>query len=76
VHYRAVHLHPFYARRTGVAPAALPVATDQSARTLTLPLGPALTDGQQELVVATLREALQPRARNGATSGVPPAQAR
>ncbi len=58
VHYRAVHLHPYYRQRYGIDPATLPVATDMSARTLSLPLSPALSDGDQERVVAALAEGL------------------
>jgi dTDP-4-amino-4,6-dideoxygalactose transaminase len=54
VHYRGVHLHPYYATTYGVAPEDLPVASDISDRTLTLPLGPALTESDQDDVVEAL----------------------
>lgn len=58
VHYRGVHLHPYYRDKYRIDPAALPVATDISARTLSLPLGPALTADDQADVAAALRAAL------------------
>jgi dTDP-4-amino-4,6-dideoxygalactose transaminase len=58
VHYRAVHLHPYYRDRYRIDPASLPVATDLSNRTLSLPLSPALTEAQQSRVVDALRSSL------------------
>jgi dTDP-4-amino-4,6-dideoxygalactose transaminase len=54
VHYRGVHLHPHYARTYGIAPGDLPVATDISHRTLTLPLSPSMTESDQDDVVEAL----------------------
>ena len=56
VHYRGVHLHPYYRRRYGLQPDDLPVATDISNRTLSLPLTSGLTDEDQLDVVAGLQE--------------------
>jgi len=68
VHYVGVHLQPYYRERYAIDPAALPVATDISERTLSLPLSPALSDEDQKDVAAALRAALspevRPRARN------------
>jgi dTDP-4-amino-4,6-dideoxygalactose transaminase len=61
VHYRGVHLHPYYRDRYALDPGALPVATDLSGRTLSLPLSPGVTDGDQEDVVAALRAGLEGR---------------
>jgi dTDP-4-amino-4,6-dideoxygalactose transaminase len=58
VHYRGVHLHPYYRDRYGLARGDFPVADDISDRTLSLPLGPQLTDGDQDDVVGALREVL------------------
>jgi dTDP-4-amino-4,6-dideoxygalactose transaminase len=58
VHYRGVHLHPYYQQRYGVDPASLPVATDWSKRTLSLPLSPALEESDQKDVADALRSAL------------------
>jgi dTDP-4-amino-4,6-dideoxygalactose transaminase len=58
VHYRGVHLHPYYANTYGLAPEDLPVASDISERTLSLPLSPALTDADQDDVVEALSAVL------------------
>lgn len=58
VHYRGVHLHPFYRDRYGLRPEAFPVATDISERTLSLPLSPKVTVQDQDDVVGALRAAL------------------
>ncbi|MBV9473776.1 MAG: DegT/DnrJ/EryC1/StrS aminotransferase family protein, partial [Solirubrobacterales bacterium] len=54
VHYRGVHLHPYYRDRYGLAPEQFPVATAISERTLSLPLGPSLSDADQDDVVEAL----------------------
>jgi dTDP-4-amino-4,6-dideoxygalactose transaminase len=54
VHFRALHLQPFYAERFGYRPGLFPVAEMISARTLSLPLSAAMTDGQVERVVAAV----------------------
>ncbi|MGO9961476.1 MAG: DegT/DnrJ/EryC1/StrS family aminotransferase [Solirubrobacteraceae bacterium] len=58
VHYRGVHLHPYYRDRYGLAPDDFPVATDISERTVSLPLSPKLADSDQDDVVDALRELL------------------
>jgi dTDP-4-amino-4,6-dideoxygalactose transaminase len=58
VHYRGVHLHPYYRDRYGIDPATLPVATDISERTLSLPLSPKVTESDQDDVVEALAAAL------------------
>jgi dTDP-4-amino-4,6-dideoxygalactose transaminase len=58
VHYRGVHLHPYYRDRYAIEPASLPVATDISNRTLSLPLSPKVTERDQADVVAALSAAL------------------
>jgi dTDP-4-amino-4,6-dideoxygalactose transaminase len=58
VHYQAVHLHPYYREAYGLRPADLPVASDISDRTLSLPLSPKVTERDQDDVAAALREAL------------------
>jgi dTDP-4-amino-4,6-dideoxygalactose transaminase len=59
VHYRAVHEHQYYAERFGFKPEDFPVAADISARTLSLPLSPKLTEADQDDVVAALENALR-----------------
>jgi dTDP-4-amino-4,6-dideoxygalactose transaminase len=58
VHYRGVHLQPFYARTYGIAPADLPVSTELSERTLSLPLSPKVSEEDLYDVVAALRSGL------------------
>ena len=58
VHYRGVHLHPYYAQTYGIEPSMLPVASDISDRTLSLPLGPNMTDADQDDVVDALSSVL------------------
>src|SRR5262249_14359666 len=57
VHYRGVHLHPYYRDTYGIKPEQLPVASAISERTLSLPLSPALTESDQDDVVRALQEA-------------------
>jgi dTDP-4-amino-4,6-dideoxygalactose transaminase len=68
VHYRGVHLHPYYRERYGLDPKSLPVASDISERTLSLPLGPNVTGRDQDDVAEALRVAFASRA---ATAGEP-----
>ena len=60
VHYRGVHLHPYYRDRYGLAPSDFPVATSISERTLSLPLSPQVSAADQDDVVAALWELLSP----------------
>lgn len=57
VHYIPVHLQPDY-RRLGFAPGQFPRAEAYYARALSLPMYPALSDEQQNRVVALLGEVL------------------
>jgi dTDP-4-amino-4,6-dideoxygalactose transaminase len=59
VHYRGVHLHPFYREKYALAPADFPVASSISERTLSLPLSPKVTEADQDDVVAALTELLR-----------------
>jgi dTDP-4-amino-4,6-dideoxygalactose transaminase len=65
VHYRGVHLHPYYRDRYGIDPATLPVATEISHRTLSLPLSPRVSEKDQDDVVDALHEALAPDPASG-----------
>jgi dTDP-4-amino-4,6-dideoxygalactose transaminase len=58
VHYRGVHLHPYYRDTYGLVPEQLPVATRISERTLSLPLSPKVTHRDQDDVLAALNEVL------------------
>ena len=57
VHYIPVHTQPFYAH-LGFVKGDFPLAEHYYGRALSLPLFPALTDTQQQRVVAVLRTAL------------------
>jgi dTDP-4-amino-4,6-dideoxygalactose transaminase len=59
VHYLAVHEHPYYRDRYDLVPDAFPVASEISRRTLSLPLGPKLTEQDLVDVVDALRLALK-----------------
>ncbi len=54
VHYRGVHLHPYYRDRYAIDPSALPHATAISDTTLSLPLSAKLTDRDREYVTESL----------------------
>jgi perosamine synthetase len=55
VHYLPVHLHPFYRRRFATGPGDCPVAEAAFCEILTLPLFPAMTDGDVGRVITALR---------------------
>jgi dTDP-4-amino-4,6-dideoxygalactose transaminase len=62
VHYRAVHLHPYYRDRFGYRPEDFPNAAWISERTVSLPLSPALSDDDVEDVIEAVHRALPGRA--------------
>lgn len=57
VHYRPVHLHPFYAARPESAAARCPVAEAMAQRIVSLPLFPRMSDGDVDDVIAALQRA-------------------
>jgi dTDP-4-amino-4,6-dideoxygalactose transaminase len=59
VHYRGVHLHPYYAKKYEITRDQLPVATAISDATLSLPLGPNVSHADQDDVVEALTDALR-----------------
>ncbi len=56
VNYRPVHLMQYYARTFGFEPGSLPIAEDIGARTISLPLYPALTEAEQGYVIQTVNK--------------------
>jgi perosamine synthetase len=54
VHYLPVHLHPFYRRRFGTRPGLCPVAEAAYERLLSLPMFPAMSDGDVGQVVEAI----------------------
>ena len=58
VHFRAVHLHPYYADTFGFRRGMFPNAEYYSDRTISLPLYPKMTDGDADDVVAAVRKVM------------------
>jgi dTDP-4-amino-4,6-dideoxygalactose transaminase len=56
LHFTAVHELTYYRQRLGDLRAALPIATDASARLFSLPLFPGLSEEEQDRVVEVLAE--------------------
>jgi perosamine synthetase len=61
VHFIPLHLHPYYRRTYGYAPADLPVANAQFEREISLPIYPDLSNDEVDYVVERLAEILRPR---------------
>jgi perosamine synthetase len=61
VHFIPLHLHPYYRRTYGYAPADLPVAASEYEREISMPIYPDLTDGDVDYVVERLAVILRPR---------------
>ncbi len=59
IHFRALHLYPYYAERFGLRRGMFPNAELISDRTLSLPLSSTLTDAEVDRVVAALTHALK-----------------
>jgi len=55
VHYKPIHLHPYFQDR-GFTKGDYPVAEKYFRQTLTLPLFPAMTDEDQDIVMAAITE--------------------
>lgn len=58
VHYRALHLHPYYSQEFGLRRGMFPNAEFISDRTVSLPLSAKLTDGDVEDVIKAVRRIL------------------
>lgn len=58
VHWRPLHLHPYYERTYALGPGDFPVASTEWARMVSLPLYPSMTEGEQEHVAAVVRGVL------------------
>ncbi|MFQ5504857.1 MAG: DegT/DnrJ/EryC1/StrS family aminotransferase, partial [Planctomycetota bacterium] len=59
VHYYPVPLQPYYRHRFGFRPGEFPAAERHYEKTLTIPLFPAMTDGEVGRVIEALAEALR-----------------
>jgi len=58
IHFRAVHLHPYYVETFGFRRGMFPNAEYYSDRTISLPLYPRMTDTDADDVVAAVRKVL------------------
>jgi dTDP-4-amino-4,6-dideoxygalactose transaminase len=56
LHYRAVHLYPYYREQFGFKRGDFPNAESISDRIVSLPLFPTMTDADQERVIAALKD--------------------
>ena len=65
VHWRPLHLHPYYAETFGWRAEDLPAASAVWPRILTLPLFPAMTDVEHEHVVAVVQGICERHRRRG-----------
>jgi dTDP-4-amino-4,6-dideoxygalactose transaminase len=63
VHFRALHLHPYYAQRYRLSRGMFPEAERVSDQVLSLPFGAGMSDDDARLVVDVLRRAIPGRSR-------------
>ncbi len=56
LHYRAVHLYPYYREHYGFKPGDFPVAESISDRIVSLPLFPSMTDADQDRAIAAMAD--------------------
>ncbi len=56
LHYRAVHLYPYYRENYGFKPGDFPHAEKISERIVSLPLFPSMTDADQDRVIAAMKD--------------------
>jgi perosamine synthetase len=59
VHWRPLHLHPYYAETYALSPAQYPVATELFPRLISLPLFPSMTPGEITHVIEVVRRVIQ-----------------
>jgi dTDP-4-amino-4,6-dideoxygalactose transaminase len=59
VHFRAVHLHPYYQERFGFRRGMFPIAESVSDTTLSLPLSASLTDDAIDRVIEACHDILR-----------------
>ena len=58
VHWRPLHLHPYYEHTFGWKAEQFPVATAQWARLISLPIFPGMRESEQNYVISRLRQLL------------------
>jgi len=59
VHYRPVHLHPFYVNRFGTGPGECPVAEEAYQNILSLPIFPSMTEVDFSNVISAITRVLE-----------------
>jgi perosamine synthetase len=59
VHWRPLHLHPYYSDHFGWTPELLPVASREWLRLVSLPLFPGMTEQEQDHVIGAVRKLCQ-----------------
>jgi perosamine synthetase len=69
VHWRPLHLHPYYAETFGWRPEDLPVASEVWRRTVSLPIFPTLEPGELDAVCRAVRELCRRHRRAAAAAG-------
>jgi perosamine synthetase len=75
VHWRPLHLHPYYQETFGYRPEDFPVASREWLRLISLPLFPGMSEGEQEHVIGAVR-GLCRQFRKSAGNGRPGGPAR
>ena len=63
VHWRPLHLHPYYEESFGWRPESLPVASAQWQRLVSLPLFPGMREEERDYVLRVVREICRQHAR-------------
>jgi dTDP-4-amino-4,6-dideoxygalactose transaminase len=63
VHWRPLHLHPYYANTFGLTPEACPNATRTFERLVSLPVFPGMTNMELEYVISSVKRTLRAFAR-------------
>jgi dTDP-4-amino-4,6-dideoxygalactose transaminase len=66
VHWRPLHLHPYYQETFGWRPEDFPTATDVWERSISLPIFPGMKDEELEYVIGSVRSACARHARPSA----------
>ena len=59
VHYRPVHLHPYYQEQFKTYPGLCPIAEESASRILSLPIYPAMTEDDVKDIVSILTRCIE-----------------
>jgi len=63
VHWRPLHLHPYYEETFGWRPEHLPIASVQWTRLISLPMFPDISDEERDWVVSVVRDLCRQNAK-------------